>query len=161
MKRPARRSNRLVCSLMAVEVGAAILAEASAKGVKGSRGIVVECGSQAVSFESAKGAVLSLCDKAGRDFIGKKGLPLFELKLLKEGAPLLDVLVANEVYLFGNPSSLGIQEIPQLDPFRPLLRKGIVAALNDKSHSFSIVLLIREAAGGRSLKQTVTVTDGR
>ena len=46
-----------------------------------------------------------------------------------------DVLVANEVYLFGNPSSLGIQEIPQLDPFRPLLRKGIVAALNDKSHS--------------------------
>ena len=46
-----------------------------------------------------------------------------------------DVLVANEVYLFGNPSSLGIQEQPQLDPLRPLLRKGIVAALNDKSHS--------------------------
>jgi len=46
-----------------------------------------------------------------------------------------DVRVANEVYLFGNPSSLGIHEQPQLDPLRPLLRKGIVAALNGKSHS--------------------------
>lgn len=41
-----------------------------------------------------------------------------------------DVLVANDVLLFGYPTSLGIQVLPQLDPLRPLLRSGIVAGLN-------------------------------
>jgi hypothetical protein len=37
-----------------------------------------------------------------------------------------DVLVANEVLVFGYPTSLGLKEISQLDPLRPLLRQGIV-----------------------------------
>lgn len=41
-----------------------------------------------------------------------------------------DVLVSNEVYLFGYPISLGIQESPQFDYQRPLLRKGIIAGKN-------------------------------
>jgi Trypsin-like peptidase domain len=40
------------------------------------------------------------------------------------------VLVGNEVMLFGYPSSLALQELKQLDPSRPLLRKGIVAGTN-------------------------------
>lgn len=49
-----------------------------------------------------------------------------------------DVLVANEVLLFGYPTSLGIQGTPQLDPLRPLLRRGIVAGLNPNGQSIII-----------------------
>lgn len=41
-----------------------------------------------------------------------------------------DVLVSNEVFLFGYPISLGLQNHPQLDMGKPLLRGGIVAGLN-------------------------------
>jgi len=41
-----------------------------------------------------------------------------------------DVKISNEVYLFGYPTSLGIQESPQFDYQRPLLRRGIVAGKN-------------------------------
>lgn len=49
-----------------------------------------------------------------------------------------EVLVANEVLLFGYPTSLGIQGSPQLDPVRPLLRRGIVAGLNPNGKSIII-----------------------
>ena len=42
-----------------------------------------------------------------------------------------EVLVANEVFIFGYPTSLGLKAIPQLDYAKPLLRKGIVAGKND------------------------------
>ena len=42
-----------------------------------------------------------------------------------------DVMVANEVFIFGYPVSLGLKNIPQIDFARPLLRKGIVAGKND------------------------------
>ena len=41
-----------------------------------------------------------------------------------------EVLTANTVYVFGYPTSLGIKEIPQIDPLRPLLRFGIIAGTN-------------------------------
>lgn len=44
---------------------------------------------------------------------------------------LKDVLIANQVYIFGYPTSLGFKELPQqLDPLRTLLRYGIVAGIN-------------------------------
>jgi hypothetical protein len=48
---------------------------------------------------------------------------------------LSDVLIANDVYVFGFPSSIGIKESPRFDYDRPLLRKGIVAgkSINLKS----------------------------
>jgi hypothetical protein len=49
-----------------------------------------------------------------------------------------EVLVANEVLLFGYPTSLGIEGTPQLDPQRPLLRRGIVAGLNPNRKSIII-----------------------
>jgi hypothetical protein len=49
-----------------------------------------------------------------------------------------DVLVANEVLVFGYPTSLGIEGSPQLDPLRPLLRRGIVAGLNPNKKSIII-----------------------
>jgi hypothetical protein len=49
-----------------------------------------------------------------------------------------EVLIANDVLLFGYPTSLGIQESPQLDLQRPLLRRGIVAGLNPNGKSIII-----------------------
>ena len=46
-----------------------------------------------------------------------------------------DVLVGNQVFLFGYPTSLALQEMPEIDPRRPLLRKGIVAGKNLSTHS--------------------------
>ena len=41
-----------------------------------------------------------------------------------------DVLTANTIYVFGYPTSLGMKEVPQIDPLRPLLRFGIIAGTN-------------------------------
>lgn len=40
------------------------------------------------------------------------------------------VLTGNPIIVFGYPSSLALQQLQQLDPNRPLLRKGIVAGVN-------------------------------
>src|SRR5574337_2135892 len=45
------------------------------------------------------------------------------------------VLTANEIVVFGYPTSIGLQQLPQLDPLRPLLRKGIVAGQNPSKRS--------------------------
>ena len=42
-----------------------------------------------------------------------------------------DVAVGNEIFLFGYPTSLGIENYPQIDYTRPLLRKGVVSGKND------------------------------
>lgn len=41
------------------------------------------------------------------------------------------VIVGNNVFIQGYPSSLGIKDFPQIDYSRPLLRKGIVAGKNN------------------------------
>lgn len=46
-----------------------------------------------------------------------------------------EVLIGNEVFLFGFPTSLGIQDYPQIDYRRPLLRKGIVAGKNEENRT--------------------------
>ena len=46
-----------------------------------------------------------------------------------------DVLVANDILVFGYPTSLGLKNIPQLDYSRPLLRAGIIAGKNDSLRS--------------------------
>jgi hypothetical protein len=53
---------------------------------------------------------------------------------------LNEVLIGNDVVMFGYPTSLGVppqlvQQPPQLEPDRPLLRKGVVAGKNMTTHS--------------------------
>jgi hypothetical protein len=40
------------------------------------------------------------------------------------------ILISNTIYMFGYPTSLGIKDLPQIDPHRPLLRFGIIAGTN-------------------------------
>jgi V8-like Glu-specific endopeptidase len=49
-----------------------------------------------------------------------------------------DVLTANQVFIFGYPTLLGLKEIPQIDYLRPLLRSGIVAGTNDQRKALII-----------------------
>lgn len=48
------------------------------------------------------------------------------------------VLIGNEVFLFGYPNSIGIKEIPQIDYEKPLLRKGIIAGKNINNNTIVI-----------------------
>ena len=46
-----------------------------------------------------------------------------------------DVLISNDVFIFGYPTSIGIKKTPQFEYHRPLLRKGIVAGKNLKNET--------------------------
>jgi len=47
-------------------------------------------------------------------------------------------LEANDIFIFGYPTSLGLKEVPQIDYDRPLLRKGIIAG---KNHAQRLLIL--------------------
>ena len=52
--------------------------------------------------------------------------------------PFEKVLISNDVFLFGYPTSIGIKETAQIDPQRPLLRKGIIAGKNTSKRTIII-----------------------
>lgn len=54
---------------------------------------------------------------------------------LSNVTPFEKVLTGNDVMVFGYPTSLGLQQLPQIDTHRPLLRKGIVAGTNPQNQS--------------------------
>jgi hypothetical protein len=56
--------------------------------------------------------------------LGVVGVPIENVARFDE------VLVSNNVFVFGYPTSLGLKALPQFDLKRPLLRRGIVAGLN-------------------------------
>jgi hypothetical protein len=45
------------------------------------------------------------------------------------------VLIGNDVLMYGYPTSIGLANLPQIIPDRPLLRKGIVAGKNFQQHT--------------------------
>ena len=45
-----------------------------------------------------------------------------------------DVKISNDVYIFGYPESLGLEQLPQLARDKPLLRSGIVAGTNHEEN---------------------------
>ena len=49
-----------------------------------------------------------------------------------------DVITGNDVMVFGYPVSLGLQQLPELDVHRPLLRKGILAGTNPDKRAIII-----------------------
>jgi S1-C subfamily serine protease len=77
--------------------------------------------SQQVRFKSTPVAGVRFTEMAPSGVLGVD---------LKDVLKLSNVLIGNEVILFGYPTSLGLAERPQLDPYRPLLRRGMVAGIN-------------------------------
>ena len=58
-----------------------------------------------------------------------------------------DVLTANQVFIFGFPTSIGLKAIPQIDYLKPLLRAGIVAGTNEQART---IILDCPSYGGNS-----------
>lgn len=58
-----------------------------------------------------------------------------------------DVLTANQIFIFGFPTSIGLKAIPQINYLRPLLRAGIVAGVNEQAKT---IILDCPAYGGNS-----------
>lgn len=69
-----------------------------------------------------------------------------------------DVMIANDVFLFGYPSSIGLKNLPQLDYDRPLLRKGIIAGKNDSSKTLILDCPVYPGNSGGPLLEVAQVT---
>ena len=65
-------------------------------------------------------------------FLGPVGISIDDAKRFE------DVVIANKIFVFGYPSTLGLAQLPQLDLLRPLLRSGIVAGVNPMSQSIVV-----------------------
>jgi len=60
------------------------------------------------------------------------GIPEIAIK------PINQVRVSSEIFIQGYPESIGLIEVPQVDFDRPLVRKGIVAGINEEENSIII-----------------------
>lgn len=49
-----------------------------------------------------------------------------------------EIRIANDVYLMGYPTSLGLQRNSYFDYSKPLIRKGIIAGINSEQNTFTI-----------------------
>jgi hypothetical protein len=105
-------------------------------------------------------------DKAGQQMMKPaKGVSIRELaksgvlSVVKESIKhFSEVLMANQVFIFGYPTSLGLKTIPQIDYLRPLLRVGIVAGTNDQTKT---IILDCPAYGGNSGGPVLEVEEER
>lgn len=75
----------------------------------------------------------------GVDRVVKAGQPVSEGSIVGAGAEVIkkydEASIGNDVFIFGYPNSLGIENYPQIDYDRPLLRKGVIAGKNDKNRT--------------------------
>ncbi len=74
---------------------------------------------------------VSLVAKAGEEpgDVSLVGAQREDIKLYDETA------IGNDIFIFGYPTSLGIETYPQIDYTKPLLRKGIIAGVNEEKKS--------------------------
>jgi hypothetical protein len=63
----------------------------------------------------------------GINYIHEGNSPIVFVNAQNSVKLIADVLISNDVFLYGYPSSLGLRESPQFDYTKPLLRKGIIA----------------------------------
>lgn len=82
--------------------------------------------------ENQKNGVFEMQPISGIEFRGMGNSPAVVVNSKKVVKLIKDVLVSNDVFLYGYPSSLGLKHSPQFDYNKPLLRKGIVANVNKK-----------------------------
>jgi hypothetical protein len=69
-----------------------------------------------------------------------------------------EVFIANDVYVLGYPSSIGLQQLPQIDYDRPLLRRGIVAGTNNSTKTIVLDGLMFFGNSGGPVLQVVPVS---
>ncbi|PWN71351.1 hypothetical protein C1631_001640 [Chryseobacterium phosphatilyticum] len=72
-----------------------------------------------------------------------------------------EVLISNDIILYGYPSSLGLQGRPQFNYSKPLLRKGIVAGLNKPTKTIVLDCPSYFGNSGGPIVQIENHLDGR
>ena len=84
------------------------------------------------SFDAAAVKIIDDSDKMifcdGVNAKGTGALANVDATIIKK---FNEVLVGNDVIIFGYPSSIGIKTSPQFDYQKPLIRKGVIAGLNE------------------------------
>jgi len=74
--------------------------------------------------------------------------------IVEEGISQLDeVFIANDVYIYGYPTSLGLQPNKFFDPTRALLRKGIVSNINRKNNTIILDCAVYPGNSGGPVMQ--------
>jgi hypothetical protein len=73
-------------------------------------------------------------------------------------SPLADVLVANDIYVYGYPTSLGLQPNKFFDASRPLLRKGIVSNIYRRMNTIILDCAVYPGNSGGPVMQ-ISVQD--
>jgi hypothetical protein len=96
---------------------------------------------------------------AGTFLPGIRAIQMSPSGLLSAGVAdvkkLNEVLTADDIYVFGYPSSIGIQQAPQIDYNSPLIRKGIIAGVNDAKRTIILdCLTFHGNSGGPVLEAT-------
>lgn len=66
-----------------------------------------------------------------------------------------DVIISNDIFLFGYPTSLGLSTINLFDKSRPLLRKGIVANINKKTNTIILDCAVYPGNSGGPVIQSI------
>lgn len=74
---------------------------------------------------------------------------------------LKDVLVSNDIFLYGYPGSIGLKQSPQFDYNKPLLRKGIVASVNKKQGTIILDCAVYYGNSGGPVVQVTQIGDKR
>lgn len=70
------------------------------------------------------------------------------------------VLISNSVYIFGYPSSIGMQNSPQFDYNRPLIRKGIVASKYEQANTIILDCPVYYGNSGGAVIQEEILENG-
>jgi V8-like Glu-specific endopeptidase len=94
----------------------------------------------------------------GVSLIESAGFLSVNLKAVKH---FNDVLTANTVYVFGYPTSIGMKEVPQIDPLRPLLRFGIIAGTNPDRKTIILDCASYPGNSGGPVLEVEEIDDGR
>jgi hypothetical protein len=68
-----------------------------------------------------------------------------------------NVYISNDVYVLGFPNSIGVSNHAQIDKERPLIRKGIVSAVNRKHRTITLDCMVFHGNSGSPVLQKTQV----
>jgi hypothetical protein len=113
---------------------------------------VVQIGTITTVAQGEKPGFLSFLPGVQSAHASPSGLLSAALDSVKK---LNEVLTADDVYVLGYPSSIGVQQAPQIDYNSPLIRKGIIAGVNDANKTIVLdCLTFKGNSGGPVLEVT-------
>lgn len=145
-----RQQNRIELDLQALNVAGEAKAHATKDVAVVHIGTVHKVGEAAE--KSKQEYELNLFAGARKTAMAPGGLLTVDITTIEK---FEEVLTANDVYVIGYPSSIGIQQTPQIDYSAPLLRKGIVAGVNESNKTIVLDCLTFFGNSGGPVLQAV------